>query len=133
MIILKILLTLYFGSTDSFAILFHLLMILGTWKLFEKSGVDKRWALVPYFRYYILGKCADRELEGRVIAVNTAMTMIVSLLAMLVRQDPWHSLFLVTTFVLVIITFIYEIRLYSGLIEIYGVSRCWILVWIFAE
>ncbi|MBQ6590280.1 MAG: ABC transporter ATP-binding protein [Lachnospiraceae bacterium] len=133
MIILKILLTLYFGSTDSFAILFQLLMILGTWKLLEKSGVDKRWALVPCFRYYMLGKCADRELEGRVIAVNMAMSTIFTLLALLIRQDPWHSLFLVTTFVLVIVSFIYEIRLYSGLIEIYGVSRCWILVWIFAE
>ena len=52
--ILKLILGLFFGSTDTTDIIIQVLFILGSWMLLKKSDQKPWWALVPCAREYQL-------------------------------------------------------------------------------
>ncbi|MBR0397888.1 MAG: hypothetical protein IJI10_06410 [Eubacterium sp.] len=58
-----------------------ILMIAGSWKLLEKSGLKGWWALIPGAREYQLSRCAGREPEGRVWSVITVLKWVVNLIS----------------------------------------------------
>ena len=66
---MQILLTAIFGSFNQSDIISEVLLSVALFMLFPECGVKRRWALVPFARIYFLGKCADREPEGKMCAV----------------------------------------------------------------
>jgi len=139
--VLNILGEILFGGTDILTIGIAVLFMAGLWKLFEKSGIKGWWALIPGARQYQLARCAGREPEGRVYSLVTIAEIIFSLILRLgagnvldVETADLDELAtkLLLVFVglvpLVITDFIYGIRVWSGMIEVYGVRKRWMLL-----
>ena len=130
-------LMLYFGTTAWRSIVTEILSMVGMWKVLEKSGIRGWWALIPCAREYQLSRCAGREPEGRTYSVLIFLSRMMSLFGflpfMLVRNDTdIETVGIFVTIVelaLLIAVFIYMIRVYSGMIEVYGVRKRW--MWLF--
>ena len=139
---LEFILRVLFGSESPTSILMTVIMIIGLWRMFEKSGLKGWWSAVPVAREYQLARCAGRESEGRTLAVLTFFLMIFqvfdySLFIPLLRAgvdkeilDTVAALFVVTLSLSVLV---YSIRIYIGLVKVYGTKRIWILPWLFFE
>ena len=134
-------LMLFIGNKGWYSILTAILSYVGFWKMFEKSGLKGWMALVPCLREYQMGRCAGREPEGRVYAVCTFLARMIAVLgvapALLLTRSMDQNTALVlidiVTVSLGIMTIVYMIRIYSGLIEVYGVKKRWMWLWILAE
>ncbi|MBR1407938.1 MAG: ABC transporter ATP-binding protein [Clostridia bacterium] len=144
--VLKILALIFLQSDRPFYAITAILQIIGFWGMFKKSGVDPRWALVPCARSYMLARCAEREPEGRVTSVAEFFVVIIRVLTSTeVMAYVLHALkdysglstlmlFLDVVGVAVSIVYVvYWFRVITGLIEVYGVRRRWMVLWIFAE
>ncbi len=119
------------ASADVFSVIWSGLFIVGLWGIFHKCGVQGWWALVPFARQYKLGVCAGREPEGRVAAAVTGVLALGSIVTRFVDEDSSLYLFISMVMVmLVIVQFIYMIRIDLGLIEVFGRKKKWILMWI---
>ena len=128
----------FFGGRTPLVIVTAALFMAGVWKVFEKSGLKGYWALFPGFREYHLALCADREAEGRPYA---ALSLLLTLLNVFggipfvlmkdtISPETAGIILLTLTFTLALIVFIYSIRVYRGLIDVYGVKRRWLFLWI---
>ena len=135
MLILEILLELFMNAeVDVLSILWNALFIAGLWFIFRKCGVEGWWALVPFARLYKMGVCAGREPEGRVAAVVTGAITAGNIAAKF--MDPESSLYLflgAVVIILGVIQFLYLIRIYLGMIEVFGRKKWWIIPWALAE
>ena len=133
----EILLSVFLGGTDAFSIVTSLLYMIGLWKMFEKSGVRGWWVLLPGAREYQLSRCAGRESEGRGWSIVTVANITVRVIDRLINQSG-HSenitgldiVILSVQLALLVTQFIYSVRVYSGLIEVYGVKKSWMLLWV---
>lgn len=130
---------LLFDGTQWYAILFGILWIVCLWKLFEKSGVKGWWALIPCAREYQLARCAGRESEGRVLAVaEFIMTMLnifgIVPYAMFIRhgmtQQTASIIDGIISVTVSLVVLVYNIRVYIGLLDVYGLPKRWLLLWI---
>ena len=138
MLVTRILLTVFFSGTTAYGIIVSILFMAGLWMMFEKSGIRGWWALFPGAREYQLSRCAGRESDGPVYSVSS-----VGIIALQVIQliDPLDSeiftarevTIIISLVALLLVCFIYSIRVYSGLIEVYGVRKRWILLWIVTD
>ncbi len=138
--ILQLVLTLLFDSYKPLYIAARALYILGAWLLFKKSGIDGRWSLVPWIREYQLGRCAAREPEGRYLCVTSMMITILQVANLcfvrLVKNETLISfkpLILVILFTVMLMHFVYNIRVFAGFVRIYGVSRAWLALCVIDE
>ncbi len=136
---LSFFLNLYFNTTDWASIVVEVLSIVGLWKLLEKSGVKGWWALIPCAREYQMGRCAGREPEGRMLCVFLFLSRLLSLFrflpAALLGRNGMSSetaVVLASVFEIAVMlpALIYSIRVYSGLIEVYGVRKRWMWLWL---
>ena len=129
--ILDILCILLFNaSPDVFSILWNCLTFVGLWGIFQKCGVKGWWALVPFAREYKLGLCAGRESEGRVLAVVDVLMNVCNAIVLFLNPESSLYLFLGTVaFILLVIQFIYMVRVELGLIEVFGQKKWWIIPW----
>ena len=129
--ILHILCALLFNADlDVFSILWSSLTIVGFWGIFHKCGVKGWWALVPFAREYKLGLCAGRESEGRVLAAVDVLMNVCSVATLYQNQESSLYLFLgAVAFILLVIHFIYMVRVELGLIEVFGQKKWWIIPW----
>ena len=136
---LQFFLNLYFSTTSWASIAAEVLTIIGLWKMFEKSGVKGWWALIPCAREYQLGRCAGRESEGRLLCVFTFFNHLISAFGALplmvlsrngMSSETATTMVGVFVIVLALPIFIYAIRVYSGLIEVYGVRKRWMWLWL---
>ena len=125
----EILLYLFTGSTGIYSIL-GLIEIAGLYFLFKKSGVKPYWAFIPFARIYRLAECADREEEGRILTISTVLLFVINVLGDYVHSSLLAMMTLFAVFALITITIVYEIRIYSGLVEVYNVRKLWIAAWI---
>ena len=138
--VLQLVLTLLFDSYQPIMILFRCLYILGAWMLLTKSGLQGYWALIPFVREYQLGRCASREPEGRVYCLTSALITLLLVGNICFRWNKgsetlkaFAPLILVVLVSVMIMHFVYNIRVFSGFIEIYGVSRVWLALCIIDE
>ena len=141
--VLSILSYIFLETDPNFTVVFSILYIIGLWGLFRKSGIKSVWALVPGARQYQLARCAGRENEGRVYSLTAVGMIIVNILFIILRPDDdslvsnWLTskgpLFLILIFTLIIIQIVYQIRIASGLIEVYGLRKRWLVFWFAAE
>ena len=129
----KLFSSLYFGSSSLYTIVFQCLYMVGLWKLFEKSDVKGWWALVPWYREYQLGRCAGKEPEGRLMGWATFLTSVINVVPFFVKNENVILLTAVFAIMLFIVIVIYSIQIYTGLIEVYGVRKRWLWLWILAE
>ena len=137
MIVIKILLILLTGSTSASVpnIISSSLFLVGLWKVFEKSGVKGWWVLLPGAREYQLARCAGRESEGPVFSLASFGIVLLEVIAAFLAGDELeistlHLMLLISIMILMLIAFIYSVRVYSGLCEVYGVRKRWIFLWV---
>ena len=137
MIVIKILLILLTGSTSPSVptIITSSLFLVGLWKMFEKSGVKGWWVLLPGAREYQLARCAGRESEGPVFSLASFGIVLLEVIVAFLAGDELeistlHLMLLICIMILMLIAFIYSVRVYSGLCEVYGVRKRWIFLWV---
>ncbi len=112
-----------------------ILITVGYWKIFEKCGEKKWYALIPCFRNYRLSVIADREREGRSILFLTGAVSILQIIWGLISKADKAlgslGLFVLVCFIAAgVAEFIYEIRIYSGLCRLFQRKKSWMLLWI---
>ncbi|HIS41840.1 MAG TPA: ABC transporter ATP-binding protein [Candidatus Limiplasma pullicola] len=121
-------------SPDLFSVIGAVAYLAGLWAIFVKSGLKGWWALVPCARQYNLGLCADREPEGRTLAVLDFLMILMRLPGILFQLDPVTELFLDLLWLVIgIIDVIYLVRVYNGLVEVYGRRKGWVVLWLFVS
>ncbi|MDO4865208.1 MAG: ABC transporter ATP-binding protein [Clostridia bacterium] len=130
---------LFFGAMQWHYVVIGVLYMIGLWKMFEKSGIKGWWALIPAAREYQLSRCAGRESDGRLLSVFTFFSTIITafdwtLLVFLTRggmsENAADTLYNVLSVTIGIVVLIYSIRVYVGLIEVYGVKKRWMWLWV---
>ena len=125
-----------FESSSAGTIVLMALYLLGLWRILEKSGLKGWWALIPGARDYQLARCAGREAEGRIYSLSGVAMILLNLISYFMEL-PQHfesaneisSAFLIVSIavlMLLIVRFIYNIRVWSGLIDVYGLKKRWI-------
>ena len=135
---LKLLYTLYSGSTDVISMITTVLASIGLCFMFKKSGVNGAWAFVPCAREYMLAKCAGREPEGRVSSVAMFFRTLGNALNLLLagsggQLERIAKIADVTAIVSSIVFIIYAIRIFNGLTEMYQVRKYWVVLWLLAD
>ena len=137
--ILNLFLNLYFGSSSWVVIVGEVLCIVGLWKMFEKSGVKGWWALIPCAKDYQLARCGGREPEGRLVCVFMLISRLLDAFGFIpfrflnragMSEEAAATLTSVFAIAVALPILIYTIRVYSGLIEVYGVRKRWMWLWI---
>ena len=134
---MDVILIVLFSSSSLVYVILETLFIFGAWGLFRKSGISGLWALVPCVREYMLARCAGREPEGRMTSISTLLITVINIGAsaqgLLSQEMPvlnvLNSSLLVLLLALEFVRFIYRIRVYVGLIEVYGQKRRWLWLW----
>ena len=104
----------------------------------RKSGLKGGWAAVPVAREYQLARCAGREAEGRVYSIVTLCSILLNLVMLILNYTPEAAgsvssqdlIISVLVLSLALINYIYLIRIVLGLIEVYGLKKRWILLWL---
>ena len=138
--VLQLVLVLLFDSYRPFLIAMRCLYILGAWALLRKSGLPAFWSLIPWVREYQLGRCAAREPEGRSFCVTSMLITVLQLANICFRWNSGNKtlaslvpLILVFLFSVMLMHFVFNIRIFAGLVHIYGVSRAWLILCVFDE
>ena len=140
MMAVKVLLTLFFGNYTIDLVVFTALYIVGLWKLLEKSGLKGWWALIPGAREYQLARCAGRDSEAPaysatyvgVTLLNVAVIIVNPSASEMARVSARDMILSVLNISLSLVHFIYTIRVWSGMIENYGVKRRWMILCLFS-
>ena len=116
------------------AILGWFLLSYAIWRMFPKLRWKKRWmAWVPGTRYYGLGRAIGMDRDG---AVCGALDFILILSQILIPEpaDENATLALSLAFIVVgVLLIVYRIRLFLGIIRIFGISPWWVIGWVFVE
>ena len=127
---MAILLTLFFGSYTMADIISEILFSIALFMLFPECGVKRWWALVPFVRVYYLGKCADREPEGKITALVDFIRAVVMIIFYYIDSGSFRFFWLgALSASASVIGVIYRIRIYSGICQVYRASKLWILLW----
>ena len=132
-------LILLFNTTTWLGCVLSALRYAGLWFILRKSGLKGWWALVPFARDYQIGRCAGREPEGRLTCIlaffSTAIQFTANALDHRTGQDEAISgvvlSLTILSLTLRLIRFIYQIRVWEGLTEVYGKNRTWVRLWTF--
>ena len=125
------------GNSGVVGVIVQALFLAGLWRLLEKSGLKGWWALIPGARDYQLCRCAGREPEGRVYSVTGVATILLNIVILFSQPGAEESetisgyvvVMLILLFTLTMVRFFYGIRVWRGLIEVYGVRRRWMWLW----
>ena len=132
----KLLLILLFDSYSVIFIVPSILYIIGTAFIFKKSGIKWYFALIPCVREYQLARCAYREPEGRVYSILSFLYIVAAMLAAtfdlidnyIESYSVFTYLYIIVLIALLLAIFIFNIRVYNGLIEVYGLKKWWLLL-----
>lgn len=116
-----------------------LLSLIGLFGVFHKCGLKGWHVFIPCLREVDLGQAVYREKEGRVLAVTRGLVILTNLIVLFVPvDDPARlgQIFSIIALVQVVaglVIMIYMIRMGLGLIEVFGLKRRWIVLWIFVD
>ena len=138
--IVQLVLTLLFDSYKIFFIAMRSLYILGAWLLLRKSGLKGAWALAPWVREYQLSRCASREPEGRVFCLTSIAITALKVLDIVFRWNKdneklisFAPLIMAVLVSVMLMHFVYNIRIFRGFIHVYGVSKWWLVLCVIDE
>ena len=136
--VVRILMTLFTGTSDIVPAIFVVLYMAGLFMMFPKSGIKNWHALIPGLREYQLARCAGCESDAPKLAF-ISLAMIALSIGYMIYMGPDTSAEqlstsdIVMTIVIISLTltsFLLYIRVYNGLIEVYGVRKAWLWLWI---
>jgi len=138
MLIVKILMIIFAGTENIPGAITGALFILGLYGMFRKSGVKGWHALIPGLREYQLARCAGCESDGPAygilklvyIGVDISATVYQAKHPDVIQLTSVNIALLSSGVGLMLALFIYGIRVYMGLIEVYGVRKRWLWLWI---
>ena len=134
-------LTLVFLNTSSDSLFFisaSALYLVGLWGVFKKCGVEGWWALIPCAREAQLGRVANRAAEGRAVAVGLGINILIGGVQIFMQDGVRENSSVLTLIdvvqvVLLLVVFIYHIRVYVGLTETFGRKKRWAALWVLAD
>lgn len=129
MLALQIAAIILLQESSPLGIALMILYIIGLSAVFKKSGVKWYLALIPWFREYQLSLCAGREPDGRVYSVSSFLLSVVMVCTYVIDSKKYFELSLllvVCTLTIEIFMLFYGLRVFSGMIEVYGVRKAWI-------
>lgn len=116
------------------SLFFEVLVSIGYMMIFKKCGIKLFWAFIPFAREYQISRCSDRENEGRVYAFFSGMVLIMQVVFNFLSDYPYLVVFLAIPYlVLYIGAFVYAIRVYTGLTEVFGRSKKWAVLFVLLE
>ena len=125
----------FFSGNIILFIIFWLISTAGTWMIFAKCKRPTWYALIPGIREYQLSKCADRENDGRMYLLIAGLNLVFRIFdflfdfnnpVLLERHLFGLSVILFVLFSLMLADFIYTIRIFSGLCDLFGVKKRWL-------
>ena len=119
---------------------FYILSVIGYWLIFRKCGVRGWYALIPVAREYQLGRCADRERDGRTFAITYVICNLLEIIGSFLPKEKIttvmgvvYMVVLVVMVVMYLTQLIYSARVFSGLTQVFNRSRRWVLLMIVLE
>ncbi len=116
------------------SIVFDLLISLGYMMIFKKCGIKLFWAFIPFAREYQISRCSERENDGLVYAFFGGVEMLMDILFSFLSDYSYLVVFLSIPYLAFVIgRIVYAIRIYTGLAEVFGRSKKWAFLFIFAE
>lgn len=108
----------------------EILYIVGLWKIFRKFGQKGWYALIPGYRYYRLGVCSGKDLDGIYCFILEIVIRILSFMSddgdiRTAGQMAVAVLLMVGTILMVV----FEIRIILGILRIFKLPKIWAVVW----
>ncbi len=122
-----------FGFSQITSILSYILISIGYMGIFKKCGVRRIWAFIPGVRQYEISRCGNREEDGRHYAILSVFLYILTVAINLDLKMQIKLLLIIPTVGLVVAVAVYEIRIYLGLINVFGRKKRWIWLFLFFE
>ena len=116
-------------------IIFHGLYIVGLWRIFVKCQKKGWWSIIPGYREYELARCADKESDGRVYLFVSILSLALTIVGHFVdlehvadngKTAAYFLLFFIVLVITIIAQFVYTIRILSGVLSLFGISKKWI-------
>ena len=117
-----------------FQILQFAVISVGYWNIFKKCGVKPYYAWIPFAREYHIGLCANREKEACTYTIIAVLSEVIGVINNLRNDGSSFSLIVAVLYLSLQITLIvYMIRIYLGLIEVFGRKKRWLFGFIFIQ
>ncbi|MCR4845337.1 MAG: ATP-binding cassette domain-containing protein [Eubacterium sp.] len=116
-------------------IIFQALYIVGLWRIFVKCQKKGWWSIIPGYREYELARCADKESDGRVYLFVSIFSLALTIVGNFVdfehvadngKTSAYFLLFFIALVITFIAQFVYTIRILSGVLSLFGISKEWI-------
>lgn len=133
-VVLEVLGALLIGNTNIISAALALLYEVGLWGVFKKCGLPGWHALIPGYRDVSLGKCAVRELEGRVLCVIEIAMNVVN--AITLDSNMLENISLLFSSLLIaaeLVAIVYLARIYNGLAKVFDRKKKWVWLWMIGE
>ena len=127
--------TLFFFSTEANAptyMAMGILYMIGMWGVFRKCGLKPWYALIPCLREDKLGEAVGMEKEGRIAAMLHGGNILLSEASLFLGTRGADFLNIVRLLIS-LVQFIYMVKLYLALIEVFDRKKRWILLWILVD
>ena len=119
---------------DVFNFLAWLAASFGLSKIFGKFNIEGWWAYIPGARIYWLGRCADRENDGKIAMIFELLTFPPVIAAQLFNNDLEFTKYLALLNIFFgIVCMIYKARICIDLCGDLKVNKNWAWLWVFAE
>lgn len=120
--------------TESYRAGTTIVFTIGLWGLFEKCGVEGWWAMIPGARKYWLGRCADENTDGKILAILDAIMLFPSAIISFLPDDTLlKGNVLILLLTLNIIYLVYSFRVYAGLCRMFRQKKRIALLWLVAD
>ncbi len=112
-----------------------LLLSIGLFRLFKKTGYQKRWmAWIPGLRYGAFGASIGIPTEGMIAGILEIVFVVLSIIGNLISEESrYGTLINLITLVIIIALWAYRIRLFARLTTYFGIKRRWIILYIFVD
>ena len=123
-----------FSILDGVSVVIWLVASFGLSKIFKKFNIEGWWAYIPGARIYWLGRCADREQDGKAAMIFEILTYPTLFAIQVLNNDLSFIKYLVLLFIFFdIVCLIYKARICIDLCGDLKVNKNLAWLWVFAE
>lgn len=122
-----------------YSIALDIMSVFGLWLMFKKFKMNPWWSLVPVVRRYIFAAAVDREEDGKIWCIIEAAITFFSTILLIIdlgyftKFNQIKILLSILLVFLMLLDFVYLIRIGYGLCKKFNRSRRWIVMWLFAD